>query len=220
MWVRLREALQLSGDSLVSIGNSNPCHRSCVASQEQERHVASRGHQVHQHGHPDGSQSRQAELLHQEATQEYAQTRTWDCRHPCKRKNRLAGRVSEAPRTTPLQLFTFQQRNLCASMGKPSNDQLLEQHQAEVAQKVRNGCKQVCYLAQRNRDLPPVLIRIGGRCQKLLRLTHSTLNSGISNASCNSSQTNKAKNFLRCLEALDEPCLLYFTAVWSSEIRQ
>lgn len=96
MLVRLRETLKLSEDSLVSIGNSNPCHRSCVASQEQERHVASCGHQVHQHGHPDGSQSRQAELLHQEATQEYAQTRTWDCCHPCKRKNQLVRSVSEA----------------------------------------------------------------------------------------------------------------------------
>lgn len=94
--VRLCEILKLFEDSLVSIGNSNPCHRSCVASQEQERHVASCGHQVHQHGHPDGSQSGQAELLHQEATQEYAQTGTWDCCHPCKRKGQSARRVSQA----------------------------------------------------------------------------------------------------------------------------
>lgn len=89
MFIRLCEIPKLSGDSLVSIGNSNPCHRSCVTSQEQERHIASCGHQVHQHGHPYGSQSRQAELLHQEATQEYAQTCAWDRCHPCKRKSKL-----------------------------------------------------------------------------------------------------------------------------------
>lgn len=131
MFIRLHEIPKLSGDSLVSIGNSNPCHWSCVAPQEQERHVASCGHQVHQHGHPDGSQSRQAELLHQEATQKYAQTRAWDGCHACKRKKEL-----EEP-------------------GFSSSS------------------------CSRWREMP-----------KLLRLAHSDLSSSISNASCNSWQTN------------------------------
>lgn len=112
-WLDGGEILNLSGDLLVSIGNSNPCHGSRVASQEQERHVASCGHQVHQHGHPDGSQSREAELLHQEATQEYAQTRTWDCCHPCKRKKNSYQQVEVRVSEPHCYRLVFLSRQIC-----------------------------------------------------------------------------------------------------------
>lgn len=70
--------------SLVSIGNSNPSHRASVAAQEEEGDIASGGHQVDEHGHPNGPQGRQAELLHQKTAQEDTQTSTRDCSHPWK----------------------------------------------------------------------------------------------------------------------------------------
>lgn len=76
--------------SPVSIGNSNPSHRASVAAQEEEGDVASSGHQVDEHSHPNGPQGRQAELLHQKTSQEDTQTSTRDRSHPWK-ENRGAG---------------------------------------------------------------------------------------------------------------------------------
>lgn len=69
-------------DLRVSIGNSNPSHGARVTAQEEEGDVASCGHQVDEHGHPDGPEGGKTELLHQEAAQEDPQTGTWDCSHP------------------------------------------------------------------------------------------------------------------------------------------
>lgn len=70
--------------SPVSIGNSNASHRAIITAQEKEGDIASRRHQVDEHGHSDGPQGRQAELLYQEATQEDAQAGARDGCHPWK----------------------------------------------------------------------------------------------------------------------------------------
>lgn len=67
---------------LVAVVDSDSCNRSGVTAQEEKGHVAGSGHQVDQHGHADGSQSRQVELLHQETPEEDPQTGTGDGRHP------------------------------------------------------------------------------------------------------------------------------------------
>lgn len=72
-------------DLRVSIGNSNPSHRARVTAQEEEGDITSGGHQVDEHGHPNGPEGRQAEFLHQETAQEDAQTGTWDRSHPWRR---------------------------------------------------------------------------------------------------------------------------------------
>lgn len=69
-------------DLRVSIGNSNPSHGARVTAQEEEGDVASCGHQVDEHGHPNGPEGRQAELLDQETAQEDSQTGTRDRSHP------------------------------------------------------------------------------------------------------------------------------------------
>lgn len=53
-----------------------------VAAQEQEGDVAGGGDQVDQHGHADGSQRRQVQLLHQQAAHEDPQTGAGNGRHP------------------------------------------------------------------------------------------------------------------------------------------
>lgn len=66
---------------LVAIGHRNPCDRSSVTSQEEERDVAGSGHQVDQHGHADSAQCRQVQLLNQQPSEENTQTGTGDSRH-------------------------------------------------------------------------------------------------------------------------------------------
>ena len=94
--------------SRVSIGNSNPSDGACVTAQEEKGDVASRGHQVDEHGHPDGTQGRQAELLHQEAAQEDAQTGTGNRGHPWRKAEDAAmSRGSRASQGGPI-LLTLQ----------------------------------------------------------------------------------------------------------------
>lgn len=69
----------------VCVRHADARHRARVASQEQEGDVAHGGDQVDQHGHADGSQRRQLELLHQQAAHEDAQTRTRNGKDPCGR---------------------------------------------------------------------------------------------------------------------------------------
>lgn len=71
---------------LVAVGNCNPGDGSRVTAQEEERDIAGGGHQVDQHGHADGTQSREVQLLNQEATQEDTQTGTGDGCHTWRRK--------------------------------------------------------------------------------------------------------------------------------------
>lgn len=87
-------------DLRVSIGNSNPSHGARVAAQEEEGDVASCGHQVDEHGHPNGPEGRKTELLYQETTQEDPQAGTGDRSHPWER-NRGAGTVSRGRRARP-----------------------------------------------------------------------------------------------------------------------
>lgn len=89
-----------SQDLRVSIGNSNPSHGARVAAQEEEGDVASCGHQVDEHGHPNGPEGRKTELLHQETTQEDPQAGTGDRSHPWER-NRGVGTVSRGRRARP-----------------------------------------------------------------------------------------------------------------------
>ena len=86
-------------DLRVSIGNSNPSHRARVTAQEEEGNIASCGHQVDEHGHPNGPEGGKTELLYQETTQEDPQTGTWDCSHPWE-KNRGAETVSRETGTS------------------------------------------------------------------------------------------------------------------------
>jgi len=67
--------------SLIAVGYCNPGNRSCVTAQEEKRDVAGSGHQVDQHGHADGTQSRQVQLLNQETPEEDSQTGTGDGCH-------------------------------------------------------------------------------------------------------------------------------------------
>jgi len=66
---------------LVAVGYSNPGDRSGVTAQEEEGDVAGGGHQVDHHGHADGAQSGQVQLLHQQPPEEDTQTGTGDGCH-------------------------------------------------------------------------------------------------------------------------------------------
>lgn len=66
---------------LVAVGYSDPGDGSGVAAQEEKRDVAGGGHQVDHHGHADGAQSRQVQLLHQQPPEEDTQTGAWDGCH-------------------------------------------------------------------------------------------------------------------------------------------
>lgn len=68
---------------LVTVGDRDACYGSGVTAQEEEGDVASGGHQVDQHGHADGAQSWQVELLHQQAPEEDSQTGAGDGCHAC-----------------------------------------------------------------------------------------------------------------------------------------
>lgn len=65
----------------VAITDCHSCDRARVTAQEQEGDVAGGGDQVDEHGHADGSQRRQVELLHQQTAHEDPQTRTWNGGH-------------------------------------------------------------------------------------------------------------------------------------------
>lgn len=60
----------------VAVIDGHSCDRTGVTAQEQEGDVAGSGDQVDQHGHADGSQRRQVQLLHQQTAHEDPQTRT------------------------------------------------------------------------------------------------------------------------------------------------
>lgn len=74
--------------SLLPVGvcDRHSCDLSGVTAQEQEGDVAGGGDQVDQHGHADGSQRRQVQLLHQQAAHEDPQACAWNSCHTLKRK--------------------------------------------------------------------------------------------------------------------------------------
>lgn len=73
----------------VGVWHRHACDGTGVAAQKQEGDVAGSGDQVDQHGHADGSQRRQVELLHQQATHEDPQTCTRNGCHTFKWKTCL-----------------------------------------------------------------------------------------------------------------------------------
>lgn len=66
---------------LVAVVDRDACYRSGITAQEKEGHVTRSGDQVDQHGHADGSQSGQVQLLHQQTSEEDTQTGTGDGSH-------------------------------------------------------------------------------------------------------------------------------------------
>lgn len=80
---RLLDGGRMFPGLLVTVGDRDPRYRSGVTAQEEKRDVAGCGHQVDQHGHSDGTQSWQVELLHQQAPEEDSQTGTGDGCHAC-----------------------------------------------------------------------------------------------------------------------------------------
>lgn len=62
-------------------------HGARVAAQKQEGDVARGGDQVHQHGHADGPQRRQVQLLHQQPAHEDPETGARNGRHTFKSKS-------------------------------------------------------------------------------------------------------------------------------------
>lgn len=88
---------------LITVGNRDSRYRSGVAAQEEERHVASSGHQVDQHGHADSTQSWQVQLLHQQPPEEDTQTGTGDGCHACRGQDKGVG-------------FAFTLKSQCSSI--------------------------------------------------------------------------------------------------------
>lgn len=99
---------------LVAVGDRHPGNRSGVTAQEEERDVAGGGHQVDQHGHADGAQSWQVQLLHQQPPEENTETGTGDGRHPWGEKTR----VSSVGQLFPLAFYWVKTKRFAALLGQ------------------------------------------------------------------------------------------------------